>query len=90
MHHTLVRILLLMSLYLLVKKLLHFLLSSVFENKNRIRFKKNSFRKLLLKTILAKSRIDTLSLRRFAALSNKLCMVDYQPRSPQDKTAFSI
>jgi hypothetical protein len=35
---------------------------------------------------LAESRTRSLSLRRFAALP-KLCKVDYQPRSPQDKTA---
>ena len=38
------------------------------------------------KKLLAKSRTMSLSLRRFVALP-KIVQTDYQPRSPQDKTA---
>ena len=38
------------------------------------------------KKLLAESRTMSLSLRRFMALP-KIVQADYQPRSPQDKTA---
>ena len=38
------------------------------------------------KKLLAESRTMSLSLRRFVALP-KIVQADYQPRSPQDKTA---
>jgi hypothetical protein len=49
-------------------------------------FKNNNFRKNDRMKLLAESRVNTLSLRRFVALP-KIVQADYQPRRLQDKTA---